>query len=229
MIDMIEQGMVGHITQHDFATAQDSADALAEDVATVLHAAIQERGTAKLAISGGKSPIPFFHALREKDVEWSRVIITLVDDRQVPEDSPLSNAALVRREMLADRAASAQFVPLTGPHTEQHIHPPFDSVVLGMGTDGHTASLFPGQAMDGVKGEQILAITPDPLPVEAPVARWSWSFSALSSAHHLALLISGAEKRAVLERALTQSNPQALPISAFLHTPSLPITIYWSS
>jgi 6-phosphogluconolactonase len=211
------------IERHDFADMAAASAALAADVADVLRSAIAARGVATLAVSGGTSPIPFFHALRAASLDWSKVTITLADDRQVDETSPLSNVALVRRELLQGEAAAARFVPLS-PGAELRL--PLDMLVLGMGVDAHTASLFPGQPMDG---GDIIAVTPDPLPPEAPVARWSFSLDVLRAARNTALLINGMTKRAVLEDALAHPDATAKPISAVLLAPQNPIHIYWSA
>jgi 6-phosphogluconolactonase len=211
------------IERRDFETMRDACDALAVQVADTLRTAIAARGAATLAVSGGKSPIPFFHALRDQSLDWHKVTITLADDRQVDEGSPLSNAALVKRELLHGAAKAARFVPIS-PGAD--IALPLDMLVLGMGADAHTASLFPGQPMDG---GDIIAVTPDPLPPEAPVARWSFSLAVLRSARTTALLISGAAKRAVLDEALLQSDFARKPISAVLHQPTNPVHIYWSA
>jgi 6-phosphogluconolactonase len=205
-------------------TALQAAQAIAGHVAQELERAIALRGIAVLAVSGGKSPIPFFHALRQVSLDWRRVIITLADDRQVEEASPLSNAALVRRELLAQSAAAATFVPLHFGRASLPL--PFDMLVLGMGLDAHTASLFPGQPMRGER--PLIAVTPDPLPPEAPVARWSWSLDTLRAARQTALLISGAQKRDVLEAALAQPENANAPIAAVLQNAHEPAKIFWS-
>jgi 6-phosphogluconolactonase len=211
------------IERHSFATMEAAGAALGRHVAQVLRDAIAARGKATLAVSGGTSPMPFFHALRGEILEWSNVTITLADDRQVDETSPLSNAALVRQALLQDRAAAAHFVPLL---PGMAIDLPLDILVLGMGHDAHTASLFPGQPMDGAA---IIAVTPNPLPVEAPVARWSFSLSVLRAARHTALLINGAAKQAVLEAALANADAPRKPIAAVLYAPNNPVHIFWSA
>jgi 6-phosphogluconolactonase len=209
------------IERHDFTTMLDASNALAADVAATLQTAVATRGAATLAVSGGKSPVPFFHALRVKNIDWQNISITLADDRQVDESSPLSNAALVRRELLQEAAAAARFMPLA-PGAD--IKLPLDMLVLGMGLDAHIASLFPGQPMEG---SDIIAVIPDPLPPEAPVARWSLSLHVLRSARTSALLISGAQKRAVLDDALLQAG-SSRPVSALLTNTVNPVHIYWA-
>jgi 6-phosphogluconolactonase len=211
------------IERHDFATMLDASTALATYVATTLQTAVETRGAASLAVSGGKSPVPFFHALRVQAIDWQNVSITLADDRQVDASSPLSNAALVVRELLQAAAADARFVPLV-PGAD--IMLPLDMLVLGMGLDAHVASLFPGQPMEGA---DIIAVLPDPLPAEAPVARWSFSMPVLRRARATALLISGAAKRAVLDNALLHPDLSGKPVSALLYNPCNPVHIYWSA
>jgi 6-phosphogluconolactonase len=211
------------IKRYDFLNMTDASAALATHVAMVLRDAISARGVASLAVSGGKSPIPFFHALRAQKLSWDKVTITLADDRQVDESSPLSNAALVKRELLQEAAAAAHFVAIT---PMANITLPLDMLILGMGQDAHTASLFPGQPMDGA---DIIAVTPDPLPPEAPVARWSFSLTVLRNARNTALLINGNAKKAVLEDAMQHGDAARKPISALLKNPQNPLHIYWSA
>lgn len=205
--------------------AKTSGEALANHVAQGLQQAIVSRGIAVLAVSGGKSPLPFFHALRKSALPWHQVIVTLADDRRVDEASPLSNAALVRGELLQDAARVATFVPLHHGHANLPL--PFDMLVLGMGNDAHTASLFPGQPMRG--DGPVISVSPDPMPPEAPVMRWSWSLDVLRSARNIALLIAGEQKRAVLEQALASGDFVHKPVAAVLHNPAQPVTIFWSA
>jgi 6-phosphogluconolactonase len=211
------------IKRHNFLSMTDASAALALHTAMVLRDAISARGAATLAVSGGKSPIPFFHALRAHKLAWEQVTITLADDRQVDESSPLSNAALVKRELLQEAAAAAHFVAVA---PGANIILPLDMLILGMGLDAHTASLFPGQPMDGA---DIIAVTPDPLPPEAPVARWSFSMSILRQALNTALLINGDAKKSVLDDAIQHPDATRKPISALLQQPTNPLHIYWSA
>nr|WP_272212789.1 6-phosphogluconolactonase [Marinicella sp. W31]MDC2878708.1 6-phosphogluconolactonase [Marinicella sp. W31] len=132
------------------------ASALAADVAERLAAAIADNGTASIAVSGGSTPKAFFRALSTTPIDWEKVTVTLVDERFVPEDNPRSNHRLVKENLLLGPAAEARFIPLyqNVENVEEAAEIvtnkvlatslPFDVVVLGMGTDGHTASFFPG-------------------------------------------------------------------------------------
>ncbi len=141
---------------HPFETRPALAQALARDVAAALTAAIETRGAASLAVSGGSTPKLFFEALSAKALFWDKVTVTLVDERFVPPESDRSNHRLVAENLLQNKAKAAYFVPLFQPAASpedaatlatvktEAICDPFDVVILGMGTDGHTASFFPG-------------------------------------------------------------------------------------
>ena len=147
----------------EFKEFQDSpalVAALANQVAGLLRAAIKERGRASLVVSGGATPVPFFAALSAQALDWQQVTITLADERWVDPADPDSNEQLVRRHLLQNRAAAARFVGLkTGAITAVQgekecgarlalVPRPFDALILGMGNDGHTASLFPQASND---------------------------------------------------------------------------------
>ena len=141
---------------HRFDNSPALAEALADRVASALAAAIAAKGEATLAVSGGSTPKAFFEALSTRVLDWAKVKVTLVDERFVPEDNPRSNHLLVKTHLLKNEATAAEFVPLYRPEatiedaakTASGIVPgmrqPFDVAILGMGTDGHTASFFPG-------------------------------------------------------------------------------------
>jgi 6-phosphogluconolactonase len=209
-----------------FASRSDLAAALAADVATALARLIAAQGTATLAVSGGTTPALFLEALSGMAIAWDRVTVTLVDERQVPEDSDRSNARLVRAHLLKDRAAAARFVPLyDNPEAATLEH--LDVVVLGMGTDGHTASFFPAgnhlaEALDPHGRERLIAMT-------APGAsepRLTFTLPMLLGASVLMLHIEGAEKRAVLEKALADGPALDMPIRAVLRG-DRPVKLYW--
>ena len=142
------------LTWHTFPSPSTQAAALAEAVANCLRDCLHTQGHAVLAVSGGRSPIAFFEALSQAKLDWPNVTITLVDERLVPPQHADSNAVLVHRHLLQHTAAAARFLPLVGEQTDvsdpaaalaeaETAFPTPDIAVLGMGADGHTASLFP--------------------------------------------------------------------------------------
>ncbi len=209
-----------------FAAREALAESLARDVADELARAIQAKGRATLAVSGGTTPRLFFEKLSVIDIPWSRVSVTLVDERQVPETSERSNARLVRAHLLQNKAAAARFVPLVDNPEAEKI-PAFDVAVLGMGNDGHTASFFPGgdtlaEAIDAETQKRLIAIT-------APGAgepRLTFTLPVLEQAGRLALHIEGAEKKQVLKQALAEGPQEDMPVRAVLRG-AAPVTLYW--
>ncbi len=209
-----------------FGTREDLAQALARDVAAALAATVARKGRAVLAVSGGTTPALFFAHLSQAGIDWSNVTVTLVDERQVPEDSPRSNARLLRETLLVNAAASACFVPLYRNELEAAVLS-LDVVVLGMGADGHTASFFPGgdtlaEALDPHTEKSLVALS-------APgsgEARLTFTLPKLLAATTLCLHIEGEEKLRVLETALAGADPHAMPIRAVLSS-AHPLSLYW--
>ncbi len=226
------------ITEHSGATPT----AIAAHVADALRTAIAARGQASLAVSGGKSPIAIFEALRDQELDWSQVSIVLVDERVVPRDHAASNTALVAQHLLQGRAAQARFLPffrelatvfnaevldaLVSDATER-ISPlpwPLDVAVLGMGEDAHTASLFPGApgyARAIATDERLAWVVPD----TAPHARLTLTLNALLASRELVLSISGDAKLAVYRRAADKADT-ALPISLILNQTQTPVSVW---
>jgi 6-phosphogluconolactonase len=209
-----------------FTARDELAQSLARDVADELMRAIEAKGKATLAVSGGTTPKLFFDKLSEADLPWHRVTVTLVDERQVPDTSERSNARLVRDHLLKNRAQAARFVPLYGNASAADTAP-FDVVVLGMGSDGHTASFFPGgdklaEAIDTGSGKRLIEIT-------APGAgepRITFTLPVIEQAGRLKLHIEGLDKRSVLDRALTDGPEEDMPVRAVLRS-ATPMTLYW--
>lgn len=202
------------------------ADALAGDVADELRRAIAAKGKATLAVSGGTTPKLFFDKLSEIDLPWQRVTVTLVDERQVPESSERSNARLVRQHLLQNKAAAAQFVPLfENAAADKSL--PLDVTILGMGSDGHTASFFPKadrlkEAIDSGTSRRLIEIT-------APGAgepRLTFTLPVLEASGRLALHIEGADKKLVLDKALADGPEEDMPVRAILRS-ATPMTLYW--
>ncbi len=200
---------------------------LADAVANNLRAALEVRDTATLAVSGGSTPRPFFEALSEADIDWAQVIVTLVDERWVEESHPDSNARLVRTWLLKGAASTAQFVSLKLPGSDPFAAEALcesslasfeypDVVVLGMGTDGHTASFFPGattlaEALDPTSTRLCLAVRPP----TAPHDRMTLSVATILRASHIYLHVTGDEKRDILLR-IESGEDGDLPINAVL-------------
>ncbi|MGM0826197.1 MAG: 6-phosphogluconolactonase [Pseudomonadota bacterium] len=215
---------------------QQLAEQLAEAVYQALNEDLSHQARALLVVSGGSTPVPFFEALAAKSLPWERVDITLADERWVAEDSQDSNAKLVREHLLQGEAASANFVPLTSSagtpeegvaevsERTQALSWPASVVILGMGGDGHTASLFPDSQELGLAlstDEPLVAVrTPS-----QPQPRITFSADRLHQARRHVLHITGDDKRAVLANALNGDDVRLLPIRAFL---SCPLAIYWA-
>lgn len=202
------------------------SSALATDVANALQHHVRAKGSACLAVSGGSTPKLFFETLSRFDVPWSRITVTLVDERQVPETNVRSNAKLVRENLVQNSAAGAEFVPLFENPEAENVGT-LDVVVLGMGSDGHTASFFPGgdnlsEALHPKTGKRIVKMS-------APAAdepRLTFTLPALLDASLLCLHIEGQEKRDVLNRALAEGPVEAMPVRAVLRSKK-PLTLYW--
>lgn len=222
-------------------------DALVEALATALEAEIRVglamRGRAVLALAGGRTPLPVYERLANAALDWSKVALLASDERWVSDDHRARNERELR-EAFAN-ASGLQILPLIPATAGQHVSPeaalatlttiaePFDAVLLGMGADGHFASLFPGAAelaagLDPHNPNDTLVVHPDPLPTGAPFARISLSKARLLRTRRLLLAITGEAKRAVLHRAQTALDPLTLPISALLHDPSVQVEIHWS-
>ena len=211
---------------HTFADRESLDQALAAHVAFRLQQGIVERGTAHLVVSGGNTPIHLFSILADADIKWGRVVVLLADERWVPVDHEDSNERLVRETLLTGKAKSAQFLSLLPtPHDETtnisdlstllRSLPRFDVVLLGMGEDAHTASLFPCSTAlrEGLTTQQGALIT---RPRNAPHRRVSMSKQRLLATECGVVHIVGEKKKAVLELARKSEDEMRYPISAFL-------------
>ena len=212
-----------------FATPEALADEAARAVAAELAAGLASRGHAALVATGGRSPGPVYDRLRDADLDWAHVAVTLSDERQVDADSPNANARQLRERLLQGRAAAAQFLPLTD-YAEPALRAlmPFDAVLLGMGEDGHVASLIPGspvlaEAMDP-HGPRLTAESPQGFG-SPPVPRITLTLSALLASRGIFLLIAGEAKRQVIDRALAGAD---LPVGAILAQDRVPVRILWA-
>jgi 6-phosphogluconolactonase len=224
-----------------FDDAGAMARCVADDVQSIISSAIELRGSALIALPGGKTPVPIFAELAEREVDWPRVILLPTDERLVSANNPLSNAGLIRRQFgrtgarlfsLFGARGSSEDAGDVADRNLKTLRWPLDLVWLGMGEDGHTASILPGPdfeaASNGPADRRALAVTPDPLPAEAPVARITLTRSALVTTRSLVLTILGEKKRAVAERAIEEGTASNLAIGRVLASSGVPATIYWS-
>lgn len=221
------------ITEHRFPTIEAAARTLAEELAAVLREALFTRGQGLLAVSGGRTPRQVFEHLRQLELDWSRVIVTLTDERWVPADHPESNERLVRDYLLQGAAKAATLVPLFGgeefpeigqPACEARLSAlmlPFDAVYLGMGGDGHFASLFPGDPAVEVRDSRCVAVPAS----ETRLARMSLTVSAILNAKKIFLLFAGADKHAAYARARRPGSYRDIPLRLILLQTQTPVFV----
>ena len=188
-------------------------------VAARIAQVVARPGPKRIAMAGGSTPAKVLKILAAQNLDWAGVTIVPTDDRQVPPDHPASNLGVLRKAFAATAAT-------VEPLVEGDKVASFDLVWLGMGADGHIASLFPRMCAEQRRGRRVIAPTPIPLPPEAPFARLSLNRKALAATAETIVVITGAAKRAVIEAALAGSD--ALPISDVVRNPRAPVTIYWS-
>ena len=217
---------VAGMSEHGFASADALNTALAQNICRRLHDGINARGKATLVVSGGSTPRPLFAQLATAKIPWEHVTILLADERWVPRDHDASNEAMVRQNLLQDQAAEAQFMSLIPDLSDEASNlqevcsqldqlGTFDVVILGMGGDRHTASLFPcAEEIDtGLSTPDAALMTH---PRTAPHTRISLSRRRLEDCHWGAVHIVGQKKLEVAYRAMTISAAAESPVAVFL-------------
>lgn len=227
--------------EHCYEDRDTLAVDLAKAITTTLSDGLEYSPRASLVVSGGNTPLPLFRALEASDLPWPRIDVTLADERWVSPAHEDSNERLVRATLLQGKAADARFVPLkttaATPETgaqecETRLHRltwPLDVVVLGMGSDGHTASLFPhtpalAEGLDPSGKRLCIPVAPE----TALHARMSMTLAALLNARHLVLHITGTDKWETYQQALAAEDARAMPIRGLLHQQRTPVHVYWA-
>jgi|TARA_R110001583_G_scaffold39741_3_gene127328 6-phosphogluconolactonase len=233
------------INERIFKSGDDMLASMVAQTVDRLEFAIAERGRATMSVAGGRFPKPFFQALSQAKLDWSKVTITLGDDRWVGLDDDQSNEKLVKDNLLINEAATATFVSLktADQNPEDAISTvtdrlktklswPMDIVYLGMGDDGHTASLFPSSSPKDLKrglypenGELVVAAR----PTVSPVPRISMTLPALLNARYIGIHITGSAKWSTYETAKNGSVIEDMPVRGLLQQNDVPVDLWWSA
>ncbi len=235
--------MTTEIEWWDYESADEMADAVAGDIGFIIESAIDARGAAVIALAGGKTPLPIYEKLAKAKIDWKRVTIIPGDDRIVPLGDPLSNVTAIGKifipkgarviPLVSDKAPDYKAAGRSADALLQDVHWPLDLCLLGVGGDGHCASIFPGpdydEALNGPKERRALGVMPDPLPPEAPVARVTLSRASIVSARALMIAFTGEAKKDVLEAAIEQGALSSYPVGRVLADAELPVDIHWAA
>ena len=226
----------------DYDSVEELADAVAGDVGFIVESALEARDAALIALPGGPTAAAIYPKLAERKLPWKRVTIIPTDDRLAPMDSDLSNVRAIAKAFLP---VGARVIPiatgiedyrLAGNSADARLQDfpwPPDLVWLGMGKDGHTASIFAGpdlqDALDAPKARRAVGVMPDPMPEDAPVARVTLTRASILAARTLLITITGDDKRELLEGAIKDGHSSRLPIGRVLAEAEQPIDIHWAA
>jgi 6-phosphogluconolactonase len=227
-----------------FRNADDLHAVLAADITARLSAGVARSGRASLVTSGGTTPGALYDVLAAREAPWNKVAVTLSDERWIETSSARSNEHLARTRLLVDKAAAAHLVPLKTAQVRARdaektvdaalaaMPRPFDVVLLGMGTDGHTASLIPGsdglaRALDPADPALARAVYPPNL--ESMGERMTLTLRAILDARWIAILIRGEAKLAAYKHALAGSDQLEAPVRAVLQQTTVPVSVFWSA
>jgi 6-phosphogluconolactonase len=222
----------------EYDSADEMAEAVAGDVGFIIESALDARGSSLIALPGGDTVRPIYKALAAKKLPWKQVTIIPTDERLVPMNDERSNVRSIAATFIPVGARVIPIAPeipdyrLAGNSADARLQDlpwPPDLVWLGMGKDGHTASIFAGPdfqaALDAPK--RAIGVMPDPMPEDAPVARVSLTRSAILGARTILITITGQDKRDLLEGAIADGQSSKLPIGRVLAEAEQPIDIHW--
>ena len=224
----------------EYDSLDELADAVAGDVGFIIESAVDARGSSLIAVPGGSTGPAIFPKLAAQKLPWKKVAIIPTDDRLVPMDDDRSNVRGIAKTFLP---LGARVVPiateiddhkLAGNSADARLQDlpwPPDLTWLGMGSDGHTASIFAGadlqDALDAPKARRAVGVMPDPMPQDAPFARVTLTRASILSSRTVLITITGEEKRTILEQAIADGQSSKLPIGRVLAEAEQPIDIHW--
>ncbi|WP_144393617.1 6-phosphogluconolactonase [Pleionea sediminis] len=227
---------------HYFDSREEANQAMSHEISEHLNDALNNHNKASLWLSGGTTPSEMYNLLSDKEIDWEKVVISLVDERWVPPIDEASNERMIKEHMLKNKADAAEFLPFfqvtSSPEAnrqilEEQLHNkvrgPLDVVVLGMGTDGHVASLFPcaNEIEDVVSAENdhYTAVTH---PKVAPHPRLTLTLNRLLASRNIYLLLFGEEKMKTLIKAEKEGDEMDMPIRYFLRNDQPQLKIFWA-
>jgi 6-phosphogluconolactonase len=225
----------------EYDDADEMAEAVAGDIGFIIESALDARGSSLIALPGGDTAKPIFKALSAKKLSWKQVTIIPTDERLVPMDDERSNVRAIAQTFIP---AGARVIPIVADIPDyrlagnsadarlQDLPWPPDLVWLGVGEDGHTASIFTGpdlqDALDAPKARRAVGVLPDPMPDDAAVPRVTLTRAAILSARTVLITLTGDGKREMLEGAIENGQSSKLPIGRVLAEAEQPIDIHWA-
>lgn len=234
------------IKERFYRKQQNLFESLADHCQQTLEQACVEQGRASFMVSGGSTPAPLYKTLARRSMSWPKIDVALVDERWVETDNKSSNQAFIEKTLLTHNAAKVKFTGLKSKEncieqglknaTEQYdsLTSPWDLTILGMGTDGHTASIFPESegthdALNEQSQQMLSAITAKPSKVTGDnLKRITLSKYGLLKSKQIVLLITGEEKLSVYRKALKEADYSKMPVSAVLQQNTVPVQVFWA-
>ncbi len=232
-----------NLCERVFSDIEKLEDVLAEEIISSLQTQLKEQNKATLLLSGGSTPVNLYSKLSHFDIDWAQVTVGLVDERYVPIDDANSNERLIKASLIQNKASKAIFTGMVYDTSNldknldlaiaqnKSFYDETACVLLGMGTDGHTASLFPNdeKSLPGLQtgsDNDLLVYTNSP---NEPKQRISFTIDGLLNTKRLFLYFTGAEKMKVFSDAKESNQPLTLPISSFIHQQQKVLEVFWAN
>lgn len=234
------------INQHIFHSKKDLYQSVTQFCVKKLARRLQQDGQASFIVPGGTTPAPVFELLSKTELDWKNITIAPSDERWLEKDHDNSNEKLIRQTLLINQASSAHFISMKSDYDTakkaqqqcstryQQMPKPYEIIMLGMGPDGHFASLFPQskgvqQALDVEDEKSCIAIDATGCAVAGKFTeRMSMTLSAILNSRHIILLFTGKEKLAIFEKAKSNNDSNKLPICALIHQNTVPVDVFWA-